>query len=199
MFVRTKSTFSLIIILYMLYKLIMQNESGPPSALRRRPCAALGVMLFLALLLPAIVAGWPLDVLEIRKIGPGAFGEGDAVYTVPVLLGREVRNTIIHSVQLTPVVDEYRVQEGRIWAWREKILSHNAGLPSLKPERGRFTYDPPWMIVEGTGAAWASFIYRVGTESLGKNELCVFPSPCRELWREMPGERLLFRVITSGG
>ena len=155
-------------------------------------------MLFLLLLLPVIVAGWPLDVLEIRKIGPGTSMDGDTVYIVPVLLGRGVTNTIIHSVQLTPVIDEYRIQEGRIWAWQEKILSHNAGLPSLKPERGRFTYDPPWMIVEGTGAAWENFVYRVGTETLGKNELCVSPHPCRELWREMPGARLLFQVVASG-
>lgn len=160
-------------------------------------------MFFSVLLLPIIVAGWPMDVLEIRKTGPNVSGpdisvQDEIVYHGPVLLGRGVTNTIIHSVQLTPVIDEYRVQEGRIWAWREKILSHNAGLPSLKPERGRFAYDPPWMIVEGTGAAWESFVYRVGTEELGKNELCISPAPCRELWREMPGARLLFQVVASG-
>lgn len=139
-----------------------------------------------------------MDVLEIRKAGPDGSRQDERVYHGPILLGRGVTNTIIHSVQLTPVIDEYRVQEGRIWAWREKILSHNAGLPSLKPERGRFAYDPPWMIVEGTGAAWESFLYRVGTEGLGKNELCIFPDPCRELWREIPGARLLFQVVASG-
>ena len=158
-----------------------------------------GIAVLLALTLtPAIVLGWPVHTLDIRQVESGAsFETGAPVLRVPALLGREVTACIIHSVQLTPVIDEYRVQEGRIWAWREKIMSHNAGLPSLKPERGRFVYDPPWMIVEGTGASWESLLYRVGTESLGKNELCVAPRPCRELWREMPGKRLDFRVTPS--
>lgn len=150
-----------------------------------------------ALLTIPVLKGWPLDALEIREAPLGKTENGDIVLHVPALLGRSVTNTIIHSVQLTPVIDEYRVQEGRIWAWREKIMSHNAGLPSLKPERGKFVYDSPWMIVEGTGASWERFIYRVGTEELGKNEFCAFPVPCRKFWQELPGQRLLVRAVPT--
>ena len=76
-------------------------------------------------------------------------------------------------------------------------MSHNAGLPSLKPERGRFLYDSPWMIVQGGGQSWKTLHYRVGTETLGKNELCIFPRPCRELWRELPGKQIVFQVVPS--
>ncbi|GHV54454.1 hypothetical protein FACS1894206_07290 [Deltaproteobacteria bacterium] len=141
-------------------------------------------------LLPLALINWPVDRLEI--IIPG---ENDRIFAgVPSLLGRDVQNTIIHSVQLTPVIDTYRVQEGRIFAWREAIMSHNAGLPSLKPERGRFVYDSPWMIVEGGGASWSEIRYRVGTEQLGKNKICIFNRDCQDLWREVPGKLLVFRV-----
>ncbi len=147
-------------------------------------------------LVPLLVAAWPVDALEIREAAPGA-ADGEVFFRAPVLLGQRVTTQIIHSVQLTPVVDEYTVQEGRIWGWREKIRSHNAGLPSITPERGRFVYDPPWMIVEGGGHSWQSLYYRVGNETLGKNELRVFPCPRRELWREIPGKRLVFHAVPA--
>lgn len=150
----------------------------------------------LILLVPAIVTLWPLDALEIREHATDG-GSGMVVAHTPALLGRTVANTIIHSVQLTPVIDEYRIHEGRIWAWRETIQSHNAGLPSLKPERGRFVVDSPWMIVEGGGQSWKRIVYRVGTEEFGRNVLCLSPFPCRELWREMPGKRLIFEVVPA--
>ena len=154
------------------------------------------IFCLLLAVIPILAILWPLDALQISHAAPRGAGE-ETILQVPALLGRTVRNTIIHSVQLTPVIDEYRIQEGRIWAWRERIMSHNAGLPSLKPDRGRFVFEPPWMIVEGTGASWENFLYRVGTETLGRNELCIFPRPCRELWREMPGKRLVFRVVAA--
>ncbi|SBV93445.1 conserved exported hypothetical protein [uncultured delta proteobacterium] len=150
-----------------------------------------------AALLSAMLPGWPLHALEITRATPESRAGDSMVLRAPALLGRPVQAGIIHSVQLTPVIDEYRVQEGRLWTWQERIMSHNAGLPSLKPERGRFVYDPPWMIVEGTGESWETIVYRVGTGELGRNTLCVSPSPCRDLWREMPGARLVFSVVPA--
>lgn len=149
------------------------------------------------LLLPLILMGWPLDGLVIRHSEAGSQTETAPLFHSPVLLGCSVTNAIVHSVQLTPVIDEYRIQEGRIWAWREKVQSHNAGLPSLKPDQGRFVFDPPWMIVEGTRESWDRIAYRVGTETLGKNVLCVFPHPCRNLWEELPGKRLLLQATRA--
>ena len=150
-------------------------------------------LIFLALLPLCIVAGWPVNTLNVRLVEQNVNSDGFFL-RVPILLGRTMTTTIVHSVELTPVIDEYHILEGRIWAWREKIKSHNAGLPSLRPERGRFLHEPPWMIVEGTGQSWDSIHYRVGSETLGKNELCLPPAPCRELWREIPGAKLIFSV-----
>lgn len=150
-------------------------------------CATLFFLTF------AAVSAWPVDVFTIREQVPGS-PESRLVLSAPTLLGRDVTASIIHSVQLTPVIDVYRIQEGRIWSWQEKIMSHNAGLPSLKPERGRFIYDTPWMIVEGGGVSHATIYYRVGDEQFGRNVLCVFPLPCHELWREMPGKRLVLEA-----
>lgn len=152
----------------------------------------------LLLFFPVISAfTWPLDTFEAVIAAPGNPEDGRVIVQQDILLGQDIENMIIHSVQRTPVIDTYRAQEGRIWAWREKIQSHNAGLPSLKPERGRFLYDAPWMIVEGGGASWETIHYRVGTEELGKNELSVFGKPAIQLWREVPGKRLTLRVVRA--
>ena len=66
------------------------------------------------LLLPLILTGWPLDGLEIRHSGPASSLEAPPLFHTPVLLGRGMSTAIIHSVQLTPVMDEYRIQEGRL-------------------------------------------------------------------------------------
>ena len=154
-------------------------------------------LIVLAFFVPFIVTGWPVDTLEIRYFRRDAQTEDGFFLQAPVLLGRPLTNAILHSVEQTPVIDEYRIREGRVWAWREKIRSHNAGLPSLRPERGRFVHEPPWMVVEGTGESWENIHYRVGTGTLGKNVLCLPPFPCRELWREIPGARLVFSAGKS--
>lgn len=138
---------------------------------------------------------WPLDTVEFRIYAPGKPDDGTVLIKKELILGIDIENTIIHSVQLTPVIDVYRVQEGRIWAWREKIQSHNAGLPSLAPERGRFIYDAPWMIVEGGGASWERIHYRVGTETFGRNQIRVGAGPRRELWRDAPGKLLTICAV----
>lgn len=167
----------------------MQKKTGIRIA---RIFGVVGLFLFLSC---GSLACWPMDFLEITHTAPEPNGESGVFLRAPALLGRDVCSRIVHSVQLTPVIDIYRVQEGRIWFWREKIMSHGAGLPSEKPARGRFIHDPPWMIVEGGGMSQNTLIYRVGTEHLGKNELRVFALPSRELWREIPGKRLVFHTV----
>ncbi len=145
-------------------------------------------------LLPALfclgaftLAGWPLDTLVIRN-------NQAVLFSAPAPLGQEYRTRYIHSLQRTPVVDVYHVLQGRIWQWQEWIQSHNAGLPSLPPARGRFFSSPPWMVMEGGGAAWSSLVYRVGNAELGRNEFAYSPGPWIPLYRTYDGQRLEFSV-----
>lgn len=149
-----------------------------------------------ALALAAFLAAfaWPLETLEISVVSSGNTEEGEFFSRSSTLLGQDLTASIVHSVELTPVVDVYRVQEGRIWGWQEKTRSHNAGLPYSAPERGRFRFESPWLITEGGGLSWERVYYRVGTEELGRNVLCVFAKPCRKLWQEAPGKKLCLRV-----
>lgn len=139
---------------------------------------------------------WPVDVLHITTDNPMR-KDGGLIYSSPALPGFAYATRILHSVQLSPVEDYYYVAQGRIWAWQERIMSHNAGLPSLPPERGRFLFDPPWMILEGTHAAWEEIIYRVGTDDLGKNELHLPGTGWLALAHFYPGARLRFFVKQS--
>ena len=135
-------------------------------------------------------ATWPIDFFEVRL----AENHDSVLFSFRSPLGQSFSTKVIHSVQRTPVIDDYRVQQSRIWGWREHIMSHNAGLPSIRPERGRFLYASPWIIVEGGGASWTSIRYRIGTEDLGRNEFFVPHAPVRELWREFPGKAVVFSV-----
>lgn len=112
----------------------------------------------------------------------------------PAPPGFEYRTRILHSVQLTPVEDRYRVVQGRIYGWQERTMSHNAGLPSLRPVRGRFYLESPWMIYEGTGDSFEQLFYRVGTEYLGRNEMYTEQQGWCDLWQKYSGELLHFFV-----
>ncbi len=168
------------------------NNKQPrrPRFFSRRRMLPLSVFFALCAISLAL---WPVDMLDVRK---GA-EDGPLLFSLRAPLGTAFATRMVHSVQRTPVIDEYRVQEGRIWGWREHIMSHNAGLPSLRPERGRFLSAPPWMIVEGGGASWPAIRYRVGTEELGKNEFILPRQPVRELWREFPGTLLVLSVRSA--
>lgn len=173
---------------------IVDNKSG---------ICGMGLRCLCWMLLSAVaVASWPVDVLEIHLAGGSRQPLIDAekaqealpLFSAAAPLGRGYETRIIHSVQLTPVVDRYRILEGRIWGWQELVLSHNAGLPYARPERGRFGYQAPWMLVEGGGASWSEVRYRVGTGRLGKNAFYYPSAGVAELWRDAPGMALSFAV-----
>ena len=172
----------------------MNKHSGRSFDALARLMRTVPLLCAFALLSFTSVIAWPVDILEIRLAAPPSSEEQTLVFSAPAPLGFACQTRMLHSVQLTPVIDVYRVQEGRIWAWQERIMSHNAGLPSLAPRRGRFISDPPWMIMEGGGVSWREIYYRVGTEHSGRNELCAPPGAWADLWRLFPGQRLIFFV-----
>ena len=140
----------------------------------------------LALLLPA----WPVNYFEIST----ADEEGRVVLASPVANGDSFVTTYIHSLQLSPVIDDYRVAGGKLWSWEERVQSHNAGLPFDAPEHGRFLVDSPWMIVQGGRHTFETIVHRVGNDRFGKNTWHLPP------WREVyifekhPGKRMAIRT-----
>jgi hypothetical protein len=95
--------------------------------------------------------------------------DGGILYASPAVNGAAFVTSYIHSVQLTPVIDDYRFVNGAIWGWEERVQSHNAGLPSTAPEHGRLIMSDPWMIIRGGRTAHSSIIHRVGSEKFGRN------------------------------
>jgi hypothetical protein len=161
----------------------------------RLPCYRLPAKLKFALLPAFFLLSllWrPVDVLVLRAEAPSP-----PVFREIVPLGREFWTYYLHSVQHTPVLDCYRVVNGRIWSWREYIQSHNAGLPFQKPAFGRFVMDAPWMIVEGGRQAWERLALRVGNAELGRNAFAYgrgMPAAWRPLYESHAGQRLLLEV-----
>ena len=133
------------------------------------------------------LAGRPVDGLTVRG------EDGRELFRAVMPLGREYATRYEHSVQKTPVEDYYKVIRGRIWGVRERVQSHNAGLPFAAPEGGRFILDPPWMIVEGGRQSWPVIHLRVGDSRWGRNEMRLGQAPWRPLYSDFAGRRLSFR------
>ncbi|MDR1915295.1 MAG: DUF1850 domain-containing protein [Synergistaceae bacterium] len=116
------------------------------------------VMLCLAAYIPLM----PVNYFTITDAG-------GTLLASPVTNGASFITSYIHSVQLSPVIDDYRFVNGLIWGWEERTQSHNAGLPSTAPEHGKLIMNPPWMITRGGRASHTAIFHRVGSDKLGRN------------------------------
>jgi hypothetical protein len=134
-----------------------------------------------------LVPNVPVNCLEI-------VGRDGVLFSAPLPNGAAFVTSYIHSVQLTPVIDEYRILQGRIWTWEERVQSHNAGLPFAAPKHGRFIMAPPWMVVQGGRRAEQTIAYRVGTEKLGRNTWALPPFTETAAYARFPSERVFFRA-----
>jgi hypothetical protein len=156
------------------------------------------VLLSCALLLLAALLH-PIDALVIRPAPSAAtldpIGCGWPLFAAAAPLGQEFATEYIHSVQLTPVEDLYRIVDRKIWSWQERVQSHNAGLPFARPPFGRFRMEPPWMVIEGGRQSWETLILRVGNDELGRNVFSYgVEAPRTALFERFPGKRLELRV-----
>jgi hypothetical protein len=136
----------------------------------------------------------PVDALVIRR-APSAAGESfEPLFAAAAPLGQQFTTEYLHSVQLTPVQDIYRIVNGRIWSWQERVQSHNAGLPFSRPPFGRFRMDSPWMVIEGGRQSWREIHLRVGNAELGRNLFSWGRESGTALYERFPGKRLQLRV-----
>jgi hypothetical protein len=164
------------------------------SAKRRwRLAFLLGALLLLTVLLH------PIDALVIRPAPSAGVSEtsahGAPLFVAGAPLGQAFATEYIHSVQLSPVEDIYRIVNRKIWSWQERVQSHNAGLPFARPPFGRFRMEPPWMVVEGGRQSWETIVLRVGNVELGRNVFSYgAKAPRVALYEGFPGKRLQLRV-----
>ena len=141
--------------------------------------------LCLTLLLAAVaLCGWRVDDLQLRT------REGEVLFSAPTRLGEHFTTFYIHSVELTPVEDEYTVIDGRIWSWQERVKSSNAGMPYVLPQEGSYFLRDGWMVYQGGRLNWKTFYLRVGNERFGKNRFELAPYGTTELYKILPGMQL---------
>ena len=146
------------------------------------------VKFILAMLATAVlIPNLPVNYLHIHD-------EKTTLYASPVPSDAPFITEYEHSVQLTPVIDEYRIGQGRIWSWEERVQSHNAGLPFDAPKRGRFIMAAPWMIVRGGGTGMERIAYRVGTAELGKNRWRLPPFDELAIYEILPSQRVFIEA-----
>ena len=145
-----------------------------------RLCHIAAAVICLCLLYPRL----PVNYLTITS-------QGRVLLASPMSNAGSFTSTYIHSVQLTPVIDDYRLSGGRIWSWEERVMSHNAGLPFEAPTNGRFLVDSPWLIVQGGRVDLGAIAYRVGNSEFGRNLWRVPPFKEIEAYKEYPSQRVL--------
>ena len=130
-----------------------------------------------------LIPNMPVNCLELSS-------GGEVLFAAPLSMGTSFTTVYIHSVQLTPVVDEYKIVKGKIWGWEERIKSHNAGLPFSAPPNGRFLVEPSWMIVQGGRLVQDRIVYRVGDEKLGRNTWSLPPFEMVKIYEAIPWKRV---------
>lgn len=149
----------------------------------------LGKKLFCFITLLALVTIFcsPVNRLSI-------FTKEVLLFAYPISSGQTVHTGYIHSVQLTPVEDDYKVVDSRLWLWEERVISHNAGLPVDAPRNGSFFNDKKWMYVRGGRYNWKNVNLRIGNSELGQNWMSIVPYWKKDLYSYWPGQLLRFEV-----
>lgn len=140
------------------------------------------------LLFPAALAGWRVDFLRISA-------DGRLLCSLPAAHGQRLITEYIHSVEKTAVEDEYRITNGKIWTWEERVKSSNAGMPSVLPKYMRFSSRAGKMIFRGGRLAHETLNLRIGNETFGRNKLRMPPFETEKLYKTLPGKRLEITVV----
>lgn len=144
-------------------------------------------MLLLFILFLIVVCFTPVYQFNVQS--------GDKVlFSYPVSSGQILHTGYIHSVQLTPVEDDYRILNSRLWLWEERVVSHNAGLPFDAPSNGSFFSDDRWMYIRGGRYNWHKVNLRVGDADLGRNWMKLDPFCTTNLYEFLPGRLLQLSV-----
>ena len=120
-------------------------------------------------------------------------GRGEVLYSCPMPNGYKFVTTYIHSLERTPVLDDYRFVSGQIWGWEEWTKSLNAGLPSAMSTGFKFVASDSWMITRG-GRRSGAINYRVGTDVFGRNKWRLEPWDEINIFEKYPKFRLSFEA-----
>lgn len=134
------------------------------------------------------LAGWRVDNFLVFN------SDDDLVFSAPAANGNRFITRYIHSVEQTPVEDEYCIIDGGIWIWEERVRSSGAGLPSVTPPKGRFIDSGEWLIYQGSRNPVSQYYYRVGDQYLGLNQADFVPFGRKNLYIIYSGERLRVSV-----
>ena len=117
-------------------------------------------------------------------------GSEGLLFSCPAPNGYSFVTTYIHSLEHTPVRDDYRFVSGRIWGWEELTMSLNAGLPSAPLPGVRLLLSPPWMITRGGRMNMNVIYYRIGTEVFGRNKWLIEPWDEINIFEKYPARRV---------
>ncbi|MDR1510238.1 MAG: DUF1850 domain-containing protein [Synergistaceae bacterium] len=122
---------------------------------------------------------------------------GRTIFSCPVPNAYPFVTTYIHSLQLTPVKDDYRFVNGKIWTWEEWTQSHNAGLPSVTPPHAVLVLSPPWMINRGGRFVHDVINYRIGNERFGRNTWLLRPWNEIKIFEKYPSYRVVMEASAA--
>lgn len=149
----------------------------------------------LLILLPILfflsLFGWRVDFFRILD------SDGKILFSSPAALGHKFMTRYIHSVELTPVEDEYYVVSSKLWSWEERTRSTKAGMPFKSPLKGRFIKTEQWLIYQGGRLSWKNYFYRVGNKSFGLNQAMFEPLGTRNFYKIFPDKKLSIEVYRA--
>jgi len=146
------------------------------------------ILILLPILFFISLYGWRIDFFRISD------SRGNIIFSSPAALGHKFITRYIHSVELTPVEDEYYIVGGRLWSWEERVRSSKAGLPFQGAKNGRFIMTKDWLIYQGGRLSWQTYYYRIGNEYHGLNQTMFEPYEIYDAYKVLPDRKLLIEV-----
>lgn len=146
------------------------------------------VIALLPVLFAVALSGWRVDFFQVFD------KKGALLFSSPAAVGHKFFTRYIHSVELTPVEDDYIVVDGKLWSWEERVRSSKAGMPSMVPNQGRFFEDDKWMTYQGGRISWSQYYYRVGDKRFGLNQAALEPFGRKNLYCIYPEQCLVVKI-----
>ncbi len=146
-------------------------------------------LLLLCLLGPGLLPAGALERKPSPQLVVSNYATGEIITALPVKCGDKFTIRYIHSVDKTPIFEEFRLdkREGLVLE-KTWFTMFGAGL-GYWPGHGHLTQDKDWITIDDIEQPLGSFILRIGALSVGHT--IIYHDRQINLSRRAPGVRAL--------
>ena len=161
---------------------------NPSSRRRLAPGLLFLLLAWISPLLPA-AGGTETETAATPRLVVSSFASGEIIASLPVKTGDRFVIRYIHSVDRTPIFEQFRLDEEKgIILEKTWFTMFGAGLGHW-PGHGHLTQDKNWITISDINRPLGHFVLRIGARSVGHT--IIYHDREINLSRRAPGVRAL--------